>query len=507
MYIVTAKEMYGIDRYTTEEIGMDGKLLMENAGRAISRKIKSKIGKADVITVFAGSGNNGGDGYVIARTLLNKGYQIAVIQVVPDQKITGDARYHKNLFINCGGTISVTQDTSEISDALNQTDIVIDAILGIGATGKLREPIKSIVDAINDYPVYVISVDIPSGLPADEGAADFDSVQAARTIVVGYPKMSAFLQHTATFYGEWESVDIGFPETVEKSLSRYTWTNEQFQNRMPVRKTDSHKGDHGRGLVIGGSEEMPGSIAMTVRAALRAGAGLVTAGTVKQAIPVVASQCIEATNLKLDESKGAIDGEQSIPYDNFDAFALGMGLGRHETTRTLVTEAVQRAKGPLILDADGLFHIKNELELFKERTDPAIITPHPGEMAMLTGVSVPDILQEPFAYSKAFAQKYQVFVVLKGRYTIVTTPDGKQSVNTTGNQGLAKGGSGDVLSGIILAMLLQHNNLFDALCNACLVHGKAADLMVSESHSVYDLMALDVVEGIGKVYRTFTAET
>ncbi|GAA0610690.1 NAD(P)H-hydrate dehydratase [Virgibacillus siamensis] len=507
MYIVTANEMYGIDRYTTEEIGMDGKMLMENAGRAISERIESNIKNTDVITVFAGSGNNGGDGYVIARTLLNRGYQITVIQVVPDEKITGDARYYKNLFINCGGSISITGDPVEIDEALNQTDIVIDAILGIGVKGELREPIKTIVDTINDSPVRVISADIPSGLPADEGAAAFDSVQADYTIIVGYPKMSTFLQHTAPFYGEWETVDIGFPESAQTSLTRSVWTDRQFKNKMPDRKKDSHKGDHGRGLIIGGSEEMPGSIVMTVRAALRAGAGLVTAGSVKQAIPVIASQCIEATNLKLKEFDGVISGDQSIPYQNYDAIALGMGLGRHESTRSIVINAVRQVDGPLILDADGLYHIQHDLELFKGRTAPAVITPHPGEMAMLTGVSVQEILREPFAYSIEFARMYQAFVVLKGSFTIVTAPNGHQSVNTTGNQGLAKGGSGDVLTGIILAMTMQHEDLFDALRNACFVHGKAADLLVSNSHSVYDLMATDVVEGIGKVYRTFSAET
>ncbi|WP_077324385.1 bifunctional ADP-dependent NAD(P)H-hydrate dehydratase/NAD(P)H-hydrate epimerase [Virgibacillus siamensis] len=507
MYIVTAKEMYGIDQYTTEEIGMEGKLLMENAGRAISEKIESKAEMTDLIMVIAGSGNNGGDGYVIARTMLNMGYETAVIQVVPDAKITGDARYHKNLYINCGGSVSITQDAAEVEGALQESDIVVDAILGIGAKGKLREPVKEIVEVINDCDAYVISVDIPSGLPADEGAAAFDSVQADCTVIVGFPKMSAFLQHTTGYYGEWETVAIGFPGEAQTDLTRSMWTHSQFLQTMPERRQNSHKSDHGRGLIIGGSEEMPGSISMTVRAALRAGAGLITAGTVKQAIPVVASQCIEATHLKLGDTNGYISTENTIPYENYDAVVLGMGLGRHETTRSQVKEAVSRVKGPLILDADGLFHIRNELNLLIDRTNPTVVTPHPGEMAMLTGVSAGDILQEPFSYAKTFAQTYGVYVVLKGTYTIVTAPDGRQSVNTTGNQGLAKGGSGDVLSGIILAMAMQHNDLYNALRNACYVHGKAADILIAQSHSVYDLMASDVVEGIAKVYRTLTDGT
>ncbi|MFD1362007.1 NAD(P)H-hydrate dehydratase [Lentibacillus salinarum] len=275
---------------------------------------------------------------------------------------------------------------------------------------------------------------------------------------------------------------------------------------MPERKRHAHKGNHGRGLVIGGHAEMPGSVAMTASAALRTGAGLVTAATTKDVIPVIASHCMEATYVTLDDTKGFLNDRTSIPFDQYDAVVLGMGMGRRPETGKLVERAVNETTCPLIVDADGLYHVKPLLNKLKDRTHPVILTPHPGEMAMLLDISVRELLQSPFSFTKTFAASYQAYVILKGMVTIITTPDGRQLVSTAGNQGLAKGGSGDVLSGITLAMVMQQQSLTDALCNACFVHGKAADLLVEKTHSVYDLMASDVIAGITDVYRTFATQ-
>lgn len=506
MYIVTAEEMYDIDRYTMEQVGFDDRLLMENAGRAVCARVKSSITKADHISVFAGAGNNGGDGFVIARTLLTKGYHVTVVQVVSNEKVSGAALYHKNLFCKCSGSILVTRKPSDVREVVQQSDIVIDAILGIGTKGKLREPLNKVVATINDAAPYIISVDIPSGLPADEGEVDFETVQANHTIVIGLPKMSAFLQHTAPYYGKWEAVSIGLPlAALKPHKTRKVWSGEHFQSTMPRRMSGSHKGNHGKGLVVGGSAEFPGSIVMTAKAALKAGAGLITAATTEKVKQVIASHCPETTYLTLSETNGSLNGNHGILFENYDAVVLGMGLGRKQVTETLVTDTMEKAMCTLILDADGLYHIKSKHHLLQKRTHPTVITPHPGEMGMLLDVSVKRLLEKPFFYSKMFAEKYQIYVVLKGEYTIITSPDGKQAVNVVGNPGLAKGGTGDVLSGIILSMVMQRDNqdLFAALCNACFVHGKAADILVAETHSVYDLMASDVIEGIKKVYGAF----
>ncbi|MBY7142385.1 NAD(P)H-hydrate dehydratase [Virgibacillus sp. NKC19-3] len=508
MYIVTAKEMYDIDHYTMQEIGMDGKLLMENAGRAICERIEASLNKGNRITVLAGSGNNGGDGFVIARTLMNSRYEVHVVQVVSDEKITGDALYHKHLFLKCGGSLQTVTHEKDVNDMIVRSDIVVDAMIGIGIKGELRAPLNRIVSVLNHSNAYTVSVDIPSGLPADEEGgvpSAFTAVQADYTFVVGAPKMSAFLESTAPFYGEWERISIGFPEAAfQKYTNRIVWGQEETSQTMPDRKSYDHKGDHGRGLVIGGSTFMPGALAMTVKAALRAGSGLMTAATSKQVIQMIASENIESTYVALAESNGHLTNDTPVAVDGYDAIALGIGMGRNKETSSLVHHTLHQAECPVVIDADGLYHTKLDLSILRAGSHPVIITPHPGEMAMLLDISVHELLSKPFQYASDFARVHNVYVVLKGKHTIISAPDGKQSVNTSGNPGLAKGGSGDVLTGIILAQIMQKQGIFQALCNACFIHGKSADLLVEDTHSYHDLMASDVIDGISNVYRRFS---
>lgn len=501
MYIVTAKEMYEMDMFTVQEQGMDARILMENAGRAVCNEITKVVKKTDQISVLVGAGDNGGDGFVIARTLMNKNYHVTVVQVVPDEKITGNAAYHKTLFLNFGGPITVQSNPSDIQEIIAQSDVVVDAIIGIGVRDKLREPIATIVSMINEKAACVISVDIPTGLPANEGVSSFSAIQADYTFIIEAPKMSLFLQHTAPFYGKWEVVSIGISGSAKANVHRCTWDQCEFRQTMPRRGPYAHKGDHGRGLAIGGSKEMPGSIAMTAKAALRTGAGLLTVATPEEAISSIAPVCTEAMYLALNDH----DGSDLFPFDTFDAIAIGMGLGRHQQAERLIKNVLTQATCPVIIDADGLYHAKADLSIVSQRPYPTIVTPHPGEMSMLLDVSIKELLEKPFYYARKFASAYQVYVVLKGKYTIITTPDEQQAVSQTGNQGLAKGGSGDVLSGIILAMVMQHKRIFPGLGNACFLHGMAADLQVVHAHSHYDLLATDVIEGIPAVYRTFLA--
>lgn len=500
MFIVTAKEMYDVDSYTMEKIGYDGKLLIENAGRAVSEKMKSILSKHDQIGILIGSGNNGGDGYVIARTLLNDGYNLRAIQIVPDEKIKGDdVHYHKEVFVNCGGTVQVAHSADEVHDLLLHVNVVVDAMLGIGMKGTLRKPLYSIVSLVNQLRKKVIAVDIPTGLPSDEGISDFYAIKADYTFIIEAPKVSVFVQHTAPYYGTWETISIGIPSHVFSGVSeKDTWEEDDFKQSLPERNTFSHKGKHGKGLAIGGSKEMPGSITMTAKAALRAGAGLVTIGTPEEVISSIASACLEATFLKLPEE----DTNTVFQLDNYDAIAIGMGLGREERAYRIVNDIVKNANCPLIIDADGLFHVKRDMNLLEKRSAPTILTPHPGEMAMLMDCTVEDIVHAPFNYAKKLSKAYGVYVILKGKYTIITTPDGKQTINHTGNPGLAKGGSGDVLSGIILAMIMQEQSIKEGLCNACFLHGKAADVSVDQGHSYYDLLATDIIDRIPFVFRT-----
>ncbi|WP_226038152.1 NAD(P)H-hydrate dehydratase [Aquibacillus saliphilus] len=504
MHIVTANEMYEIDRIAIEEMGINGTILMENAGRAITEKVVGLVEKSDRILVLVGSGNNGGDGFVIARTLQNQGYKVTVLQLVPNEKITGAAGYHKQLLINFGGVIQQKQDSDEITTFLNNTDVVIDAMLGIGITGKLRSPFNQVVDAVNQVDKLIISVDIPSGVPAGEDGSDFIAIKANYTFVIEEPKVSAFLQQCAPYYGKWSKVKIGLPqEAFDKQSKRKTWGWQNVSNTLPKRDKFSYKGSHGRGLIIGGCLHMPGSVAMTSLAALRSGSGLITVATVEEAIPSIAQQCMEATFLPLASQEGTIASCQKIDTTLYDAIAIGMGMGRKEETGILTREIISKANTPVLIDADGLYHIKQDLSVITDRNHPTVLTPHFGEMAMLMDTTVNDVIKNPFTLAKNFATEHGVYLVLKGPATIVSDPEGNQWVNTTGNSGLAKGGSGDVLSGILLAMIMQDQSMAEALSNGCFVHGKAADNLVINEHSRQDLLATDVVKGLASVFRTF----
>ncbi|QTM98123.1 NAD(P)H-hydrate dehydratase [Sediminibacillus dalangtanensis] len=504
MHIVTAKEMYEADRYAMETIGIEGKLLMENAGRAIADKAAERMSKTMRILVMCGSGSNGGDGFVIARTLLNWGYTVRVFQLAPDGKITGDAAYHKQLYQNIDGKIERWESAANLVVALQESDVVIDAMLGIGVTGKLRPPYDQAVETVNEAGLPVISVDIPSGVPADEGHDGFDGITADHTVIVAEPKQSLFAQQTASYYGSWEVVDIGLPSRACADSGRYVWGMEETRAHLGERGRFSHKGSHGKALLIGGSQEMPGSITLTTKAALRGGSGLVTTGTVPQVIPSIAAHCAEATYLSLNaDGRGRIV-LQDVDVSGYDALAVGMGMGREQATADFTRKLVSEAKIPVLVDADGLHHLKQDMRILTQRRHPSILTPHPGEMAMLTGFGVKDIIQRPFATSRQFAIEYGVYLVLKGSFTIVTDPEGNQWVNTSGNAGLAKGGSGDALSGILLAQVMQQQNIQQALSTGCYIHGMSADQQVTGNHSMHDLTASDVIDGLASVFRTLS---
>lgn len=501
MFIVTAKEMYDIDHFTMKEIGLSGKLLMENAGREIFQRITALVQSSDVITVLIGAGNNGGDGFVIARYLFDYGYHVRAVQIAADEKVTGDADYHKQIFLRSGASVQHLTDTS-IDEIVETSDVLVDAILGIGLKGKLRAPFLQVIETMNQSSCLVVSVDIPSGLPADEEGILSVAVKADYTFAVGAIKLSAFLHETAHFYGKWEIVDIGFSQnTMEAFSGRKHYSLQDFKKALPQRKRYAHKGDHGKGLLIGGSAAMPGSITMASQAALVTGAGLLTAATLKNVVPTIAARSPEAMFYELPESQGQLTDDGQLAFDAFDAVAIGVGMGRNEQAGHLVKRVLQEADYPVIIDADGLYHLKNYLHLLKERKYPTIITPHTGEMARLLGITTEELLKKPFHYAKEFASIYHVYVLLKGKYTIITHPDLTQVVDSTGNPGLAKGGSGDVLTGIALAMIMQKQSLFHALCNACFLHGTAADQAVAANHSVYDLVATDIISAISGVYR------
>ncbi|WP_216828647.1 NAD(P)H-hydrate dehydratase [Alkalihalobacterium elongatum] len=496
MRIVTAEEMYTIDNYTFQQIGISEDTLMECAGQSVTKHIMEKINAHQPIVVLAGAGNNGGDGFVIARILKSYGYTVQLWVIPPYEKIKGAAKHALEVYIRSGYRVDYFSGNEERFFTLLSTyDVIIDCLLGIGVKGDLRSPYEEIIQEINSLKSrQVISIDIPSGVPADGGKVTL-AVKAETTIAIQYPKVGAYTYPAASFYGEVQVADIGIPPLVGKECAqkRMLWTEQQVKQYLPNRPAHSHKGANGKGLLLGGSQRMTGAIMLSAKASLRSGAGLLTVAVPDVIHPIVATHFLEAMYMPCASENGHFKGEVDLNFNAFDVIAIGPGMGRTKGGQKVVEVALKQQM-PVVLDADALFHLKELLFLLKSRSKPTVITPHAGEMARLCGVSIDDVENNRFGLSKKFAEEHGVYLVLKGPSTIVTTPGGEQFVNPTGNSALAKGGTGDVLTGIILAFMLQHKSIQAAISNAVFVHGQSADLLIEGKHTKMDVLATDLIE-------------
>ncbi|MFD2705931.1 NAD(P)H-hydrate dehydratase [Salibacterium lacus] len=508
MQVVTGEEMREMDRYAMDDVGMKEELLMENAGReaahALERKNTSAAGTKTVVLI--GKGNNGGDGFVLARVLQEKGWNVDVLLLSNADAFQGAALYHKDLYERCGFTWGYWSE-KESERIQKEYILIVDAMLGTGVKGGLREPFKEAADVLNEAEGTVAAVDIPSGVPSGEDPVPETAVQADFTITLQYPKISAYLQPASPFYGEIEVVDIGLPGAAlrKEKEKKQLWTGQDTARTLNKRSVDAHKGDHGRGLLIGGSAAMPGAVRMASTACLYSGAGLLTAAFPSSAAAVPAGAPPEVMMLPLQEENGYFSPEiraDDLSAGAYDAVAAGPGMGRGKGAETLVKQLVEQAGGPLLFDADALYFLPEHIEALQQRRQPVILTPHPGEMARLAGVSVREVTQRRFSLSRETAARYNCCVVLKGPHTLVTMPDGTQTVNTTGNEALARGGTGDILTGMILGMLLQRQEIQPAVSNAVYLHGLAADFAVEHEFDSYAMASSDIISYLPPAFRS-----
>ncbi|HET7615336.1 MAG TPA: NAD(P)H-hydrate dehydratase, partial [Bacillales bacterium] len=443
-----------------------------------------------------GTGNNGGDGFVIARVLKDEGYDVDAWLIPPEKKVKGDARKHFEIFEAAGyAAKSYVRHEKDFKACLLRCAVIVDALLVTGVRGEARPPYKEVITEVNASDAFVVSVDVPSGVPADGGNVDGAAVRADLTITLQCQKTGAFLFPGAGYYGAVETVGIGIPRKVirEMAARREMWTEAKFKGTFPKRGAASHKGSHGKGLLVAGSREMPGAAVMAGKSALRGGSGLLTVAVTDENRAIVASLLPEATYRVWDSVDGAFSGD--FPFDlAYDAVAVGPGIGRGEGALALTEKLLRECEAPLVVDADGLYSLSTLKSVLKSRTGQTVLIPHPGEMARLAGLSVEEVQSRRFQVSRDFAREFGVWLVLKGPYTIVSAPDGAQYVNPTGNAALAKGGTGDVLTGLILAFIMQHSQLQPAVSNAVYAHGKAADGLVENRHSKIDVLATDLIE-------------
>ncbi|MEW6672987.1 MAG: NAD(P)H-hydrate dehydratase [Thermodesulfobacteriota bacterium] len=492
MYLVTASEMQAMDRRTIETFGLPGRLLMENAGRGAAQFLLKTFpgltGKK--VAVIAGRGNNGGDGFVIARCLFQKGVTVRVFLLAKSKAVAGDAAANLKLLKPLGIPVDEIPDGSAFKKhqtAMRHQDIWVDAILGTGLKSDVDGYFKEIIDFINSLGRPVFSVDIPSGLDSDTGHPRGACIRAHSTATFGFAKIGHMLFPGATYTGKLQIIDIGIPDPVaaEVGPAQQLLTADMIRSLFVPRAPDAHKGTTGHLLVLAGSPGKTGAAAMTAMAAMRAGAGLVTLGVPKSLNPILETQVLEAMTAPLPETidalfaESACDRIQDLLSDK-RCMVFGPGVGISPEIESLLRRILPTLNVPMVIDADGLNNLAADVGMLKTAGAPVIVTPHPGEMARLTGASVREIQADRLGCARKFSKKYKLHVVLKGARTVIAHPDGKVYVNPTGNAGMASGGMGDVLTGVIGGLLTQGYTPEAASHMGTYLHGAAADHLAEQ---------------------------
>ena len=507
MYLVTASEMQQMDRQTIESFGIPGRVLMENAGLGATHVLldqfdnitKKKVG------VIAGRGNNGGDGFVIARYLAQKGSNVTVYLFAESARVKGDAAANLKLLMSLD--ISLIEMPDEKSFLAHKTgmchqDVWVDALLGTGLKSDVKGYFKKIIEFINDLSKPVFSVDIPSGLNSDTGQVCGACIRAKATATFAFAKTGHIVFPGVEYTGNLEIIDIGIPDHIVKNIGpkQYLLTRDRIRMAFKSRSPDAHKGTTGHILVVAGSIGKTGAAAMTAMSAMRAGAGLVTLAIPESLNPVLETQVLEAMTYPLPETKGGVIGESSFNkimdlLSGKKCLAIGPGLGEAAQTKKLVHRIIKESLTTLVIDADGLNNIAGSTQILKKAKAPVILTPHPGEMAKLTDSTTESVQKDRITCARQFAKKFNVHIVLKGAKTIIAHPDGNVFINPTGNPGMASGGMGDVLTGIIAGLISQGFSPESAAHTGVYLHGAAADLL-AEKIGPFGYLSTEVMNAI-----------
>ena len=460
------------------------------------------------ILVLAGGGNNGGDGFVIARKLADANLDVVLCLLVNPDHVKGDARVHLDVYRKRELPLFFNKENegSKLERELAKADVIVDAILGTGVHGPVREPLAGVIRLVNRYAgeKRIVAVDIPTGLNSDDGVVTGGvAVRADETITFVLPKRGFFLNQGPRYIGNWRVVDISVPLSIVDRLELrlpQLITRSLAAASVPDRPSHGHKGMFGHVLVVGGSRQYVGAPVFTARAALHSGAGLVTLAIPESVYRIAASQVTESLFLPLPEEDGHFSRSslaELIPkLQQFNCVAVGPGMSRFEGggewLRTLLASLEQQT---LVIDADALYLLRNDLERLRQYKGPVIMTPHPGEMGHLLNKPVRDVEENRLDLAADFAKKYQVYLLLKGHRSVIAAPNGDVFVNPHGHDALGKGGSGDVLTGMIAAFIAQGASPVDALVAASYYHAKAGEGKAKElSH--YGVMPQDLIQGI-----------
>lgn len=511
MFVAGQKEMQEMDQYTIEKIGLPGVVLMENAGaRVVEEILKCTTCSHPRVIVLAGGGNNGGDGFVIARRLFDLGLHPQLWLLVDPSRIGGDAKIHFDVYIKRGLPLFHLHENGleMLRDQLNHADIIIDAILGTGVNGPVREPLKDVISLVNTYEgkKWIISVDIPSGVSSDTGKVEGAAVKASKTITFVFPKKGFFLNEGPKHIGEWKAVDISVPPSIVRVLELdlpKLITEHLAKAATPIRPKHGHKGTFGHALILGGSRQYVGAPNFSAKSALHSGAGLVTLAIPETIYPVAAVENPESLLLPLSAedghfAEGAIDELGPLLYQ-YDCVAVGPGISRfpngEQWMKALFSNLTHQ---PVVIDADALYLIRNQMDMLKNYKGQVIMTPHPGEMSKLLNLSVKEIEENRLDIARQFAKEHSIYLLLKGHRSVIAAPSGELYINPHGHDALGKGGSGDILTGLIASFHVQGASPINALISASYLHARAGEERAKElSH--YGVMPFDIIDGVKRL--------
>ncbi len=508
MKILNSAQMREIDRKAINELGIPGVVLMENAGRFAFEEISRRFPDFRIkkISILCGKGNNGGDGFVIARHLINNRSTPDIYLFGSESDVKGDARINLSILLKMGVKIKIIngeEDWEKFKNEIKESEIIIDSIFGTGFQGRLEGLWEKIFSDLNSFGGYKISIDIPSGLSSDTFMVKEPSFKADLTITMAAPKIPHIFPPASEKVGEFVVADIGIPDSLFENPSYFleliTEGRISKSKIFKRRKRDTHKGDYGHVLIIAGSIGKTGAAILAGLSVLKAGAALVTIATPKSCLPIIASSAPEIMTFPLDETEDGTISEIAVENllkfaEDKDAIVLGPGITTNPSTVEFVHEFLKRVNLPTIVDADGINAIASFPSVIKGRSNIAI-TPHPGELGRVLKIPPREILNNRVDVARHFAMENGCYIVLKGWRTLIAEPGGGVFVNPTGNPGMATGGSGDVLSGILGGFLAQTKDILESLILGVYLHGLSGD-MGAERKGEISMTAMDILENL-----------
>jgi NAD(P)H-hydrate epimerase len=507
--------MQNLDRRTIDECGIPGIVLMENAGRSATQVIASHFThlSSKRVAILCGRGNNGGDGFVIGRCLMARGTKVTVYLLSGKDKVKGDAKTNLEIFVRTEGKIHEIPDSKSfetLKQEIVSHDLLVDAIFGTGLNSGVSGLYADVIDFMNESGRPIVAIDIPSGLDANTGKPLGTCITSTLTITFGLPKLGQMIYPGAAHVGRLEVIDIGIPHKLleEEGIQNHLIDEEEIRKILDfARAPESHKGDYGHLLTIAGSAGKTGAAAMACDAAMRVGAGLVTLGIPEGLNPIMEAKLTETMTCPLPQTESL-----SLSLDAFDpilslaegksALILGPGISTNSETMALVQKVVQSLSLPMVIDADGITALAGNKEALQNAKAPVILTPHPGEMGRLLELSSKNVQDERIGVAKKCAADFRCEVVLKGARTIVSNSSGEVFINPTGNPGMASGGVGDVLTGMIGGFLCQGLSPTDAAIAGTYLHGLAGDRAVLRTGE-RSLVATDLMEQLPVLLKSY----